>query len=33
MDSWVLFYRAVLGLEPAAVLELPDPYGLVRSVP
>jgi 4-hydroxyphenylpyruvate dioxygenase len=31
MDSWVLFYRAVLGLEPADVFELTDPYGLVRS--
>jgi 4-hydroxyphenylpyruvate dioxygenase len=31
MDRWVLFYRAVLGLEPADMLELPDPYGLVRS--
>jgi 4-hydroxyphenylpyruvate dioxygenase len=30
-DGWVLFYRAVLGLEPAATWELPDPYGLVRS--
>lgn len=31
MDRWVLFYRAVLGLEPADILDLPDPYGLVRS--
>lgn len=31
MDSWQLFYRAVLGLEPAESWDLPDPYGLVRS--
>jgi 4-hydroxyphenylpyruvate dioxygenase len=31
MDSWILFYRAVLGLEPAEALDLADPYGLVRS--
>jgi 4-hydroxyphenylpyruvate dioxygenase len=31
LDSFVLFYRAVLGLEPDALWELPDPYGLVRS--
>lgn len=31
LDSWVLFYRAVLGLEPEDVVVLPDPYGLVRS--
>ncbi|MGQ0676826.1 MAG: bifunctional sugar phosphate isomerase/epimerase/4-hydroxyphenylpyruvate dioxygenase family protein [Rhodospirillales bacterium] len=31
MDSWILFYRAVLGLEPSEVLDLADPYGLVRS--
>jgi len=30
-DAWILFYRAVLGLEPAATVELTDPYGLVRS--
>jgi 4-hydroxyphenylpyruvate dioxygenase len=31
LDGWVLFYRAVLGLEPEETLVLPDPYGLVRS--
>jgi len=31
IDSWVLFHRAVLGLEPADIWVLPDPYGLVRS--
>ena len=31
MDSWILFYRAVLGLEPADAFDLADPYGLVRS--
>jgi len=32
IDSWVLFGRAVLGLEPGDSLELADPFGLVRSV-
>ncbi len=31
LDGWLLFYRAVLGLEPAGIWVLPDPYGLVRS--
>ena len=31
MDSFVLFYRAVFGLHPQALFELPDPYGLIRS--
>jgi 4-hydroxyphenylpyruvate dioxygenase len=31
LDSWILFYRAVLGLEPEGSVELPDPYGLVHS--
>ncbi|MXP65229.1 sugar phosphate isomerase/epimerase and 4-hydroxyphenylpyruvate domain-containing protein [Roseomonas sp. M0104] len=31
MDSFVLFYRALFGLEPDTPWELPDPYGLVRS--
>jgi 4-hydroxyphenylpyruvate dioxygenase len=31
MDTFVLFYRALFGLEPDALWELPDPYGLVRS--
>jgi 4-hydroxyphenylpyruvate dioxygenase len=30
-DGWVLFYRAVLGLEPDDVWVLADPHGLVRS--
>jgi 4-hydroxyphenylpyruvate dioxygenase len=31
LDAWVLFYRALLGLEPEGVFDLPDPYGLVHS--
>jgi 4-hydroxyphenylpyruvate dioxygenase len=31
LDGFVLFYRALFGLEPDAPWELPDPYGLVRS--
>lgn len=31
MDGFVLFYRALFGLEPDALWELADPYGLVRS--
>ena len=31
MDSWMLFYRAVLGLEPARSWDLLDPYGVVHS--
>ena len=31
LDSFVLFYRALFGLEADAAWELPDPYGLVRS--
>jgi 4-hydroxyphenylpyruvate dioxygenase len=31
MDSFVLFYRAVFGLVPEQLVELPDPYGLIRS--
>jgi 3-dehydroshikimate dehydratase len=31
MDSFVLFYKAVFGLEPAELFEIPDPYGLIRS--
>ena len=30
-DSWVLYYRSVLGLHPEESWVLPDPYGLVRS--
>jgi len=32
LDTWTLFYRAVLGLEPGESLELSDPFGLVRSM-
>lgn len=31
LDGFALFYRALFGLEPDALWELPDPYGLVRS--
>lgn len=31
IDSWVLFYRAFLGLEPDQTLEFVDPHGQVRS--
>ena len=31
VDSFVLFYRALFGLSPDPLWELPDPYGLVRS--
>jgi 3-dehydroshikimate dehydratase len=31
MDAFVLFWRAVFGLEPQPLWELPDPYGLVKS--
>jgi len=31
LDTWVLFSRAVLGLEPADSQELADPFGLIRS--
>ncbi|MFI6739081.1 bifunctional sugar phosphate isomerase/epimerase/4-hydroxyphenylpyruvate dioxygenase family protein [Nonomuraea sp. NPDC050451] len=30
-DEAELFYRTVLGLQPQESLELPDPYGLLRS--
>ena len=30
-DSWLLFYRTVLGLQPEESWVLPDPYGLVKS--
>lgn len=30
-DSWILFHRAVLGLELEEIWVLPDPYGLVKS--
>jgi 4-hydroxyphenylpyruvate dioxygenase len=31
LDTWTLFYRAVLGMDPGDSLELSDPYGLIRS--
>jgi 4-hydroxyphenylpyruvate dioxygenase len=31
LDGFVLFYRAVFGLLPEPVFELPDPFGIVRS--
>jgi 4-hydroxyphenylpyruvate dioxygenase len=31
LDSWVLFCRAVLGLDLGDSLELADPFGLIRS--
>ncbi len=31
MASFVLFWRAVFGLQPQQQLETPDPYGLVQS--
>ncbi len=31
IDTWVLFCRAVLGLDAAEAVKLADPFGLVRS--
>ncbi len=31
-DSWVLYYRVLLGLRPEPSWDLPDPHGLVRSM-
>jgi 4-hydroxyphenylpyruvate dioxygenase len=31
LDSWLLFYKAIFGFEADDMLELPDPYGMVRS--
>lgn len=31
MDTYVLFWRSLFGLEPEAVWDLPDPYGLIQS--
>jgi 4-hydroxyphenylpyruvate dioxygenase len=31
VDTWILFYRAVLGLQPHGRLEMAEPYGLMRS--
>jgi 4-hydroxyphenylpyruvate dioxygenase len=33
VERWVLFYRAVLGLQPRGVAVLHDPYGVIRSRP
>ena len=31
MDSFLLFWRSLFGLEPQPVLDVPDPFGLVQS--
>jgi 4-hydroxyphenylpyruvate dioxygenase len=31
LDTWFLFSRSVLGLEPGESLELADPFGLIRT--
>lgn len=31
MDGFMLFYRAIFGLQPQQLWELPDPYGLIQS--
>jgi 4-hydroxyphenylpyruvate dioxygenase len=31
LDTWTLFYRAVLGLRPVSSTEMHDPYGVIRS--
>ena len=31
MDGFVLFWRAVFGLQPQGLVELPDPFGLIQS--
>ncbi len=31
LNASLLFFRAILGLGPRGVLEIPDPYGLIRS--
>ncbi len=31
LDSYVLFWRALFGLRPQPVMDLPDPYGLIQS--
>ncbi|HET6185094.1 MAG TPA: TIM barrel protein [Acetobacteraceae bacterium] len=31
MDTHVLFWRALFGLEPQPLWDLPDPYGLIQS--
>ena len=31
MDSFLLFWRSLFGLEPQPVFDVPDPYGLIQS--
>ena len=31
MDSFLLFWRALFGLQPQPVMDVPDPFGLVQS--
>ena len=31
LDTYVLFWRSLFGLEPQPVWDLPDPFGLIRS--
>jgi 4-hydroxyphenylpyruvate dioxygenase len=31
LDTWRLFYRAILGLTPVSSSEMHDPYGVIRS--
>ncbi|MBV9581091.1 MAG: sugar phosphate isomerase/epimerase and 4-hydroxyphenylpyruvate domain-containing protein [Chloroflexi bacterium] len=31
MDAWILFYRSILGLDPQPIVEMAEPYGLMRS--
>ena len=31
MDTYILFWRSLFGLEPQPVFDLPDPFGLIQS--
>jgi len=31
LDSWILYYRSILGIVPESGMVLADPYGVVRS--
>lgn len=31
IDGWILFYRSILGLQPQPIVEMAEPYGLMRS--
>jgi 4-hydroxyphenylpyruvate dioxygenase len=31
MDSFLLFWRSLFGLQPQPVMDVPDPYGLIQS--